>query len=236
VSTSNAIKAGAAPRWRTITIKQAVAVTGLMMAGFLIGHLAGNLILLKSDPKAFNDYAKFLASLGAGLWIARIILIAALIIHLAGIAYLVMENRAARSTRYAVHNWSGKPTMAVRSMLLTGSLVLAFLALHLWHFTFTEHHGPAATINGQDLGLFGLVYNSFHLGWTYTIIYLVAMVLLGLHLDHGIQSLFKTLGFNHPDYTPKIRIFSRLFAVAIAGGFAIIPLYIKLFHPMEAAL
>ncbi|MCA9450783.1 MAG: succinate dehydrogenase cytochrome b subunit, partial [Candidatus Omnitrophica bacterium] len=175
----------------SIIRKQIVAVTGLMLVGFLIAHLTGNFLLF-AGPEAFNGYSKKLHDLGAILWVLRIGLLAAFLAHIYLAIQLTAENHSARKHRYAVSNQKGDGGFAKRSMIYTGLLVFLFVALHLYDFTFRSKTGDPTVISGvnegESLGLFGLVWNSFLEPW-HAGLYILAMIVLGLHLSHGIQSL-----------------------------------------------
>jgi len=218
----------------SITNKQVVAITGLLMSGFLVAHLSGNLLILQGAEQ-FNEYAKFLAELRPGLLVAEFGLLAIFLIHIAAIIRLVRRNRRARDRGYGMYRYKGGSGLAVRSMVLSGLVTFFFVGIHLWQYTFTAHEGSHTVVAGEELGLYGLVYNSYYHSWINVIWYVLAMVVIGFHLDHGIQSSIKTLGFNHMRYTPVIRVLGRLFAIVIAVGFAIIPLYVILFNPMDAS-
>lgn len=208
--------------------KQLVAVTGIAMVGFLLGHLVGNLLILVG-PEAFNGYAAMLASIPELLWVARVGLIVSLILHVYFTVMLTIENRAARGSRYAVQKSKGDAFVARKFMVLTGGLVFFFLFLHLRDFTLGDKVGDPSVIpgvnNNESLGLFGLVWNSF-LQAPRSILYILAVSCVGLHFSHGVQSLFQTLGLNHDRYTPTIEKLSLGLGAAIAVGFSIIPLYV----------
>jgi succinate dehydrogenase / fumarate reductase cytochrome b subunit len=215
--------------------KQVIAVTGAAMIGFLVAHLSGNL-LIYAGPKAFNAYAEKMASLGPLLWVMRIGLIVCALAHVYLTLKLVQENRAARPQSYAVDEPKGKRSLAAMIMQYTGIFILLFLALHLYDFTFANKSGPHSVVpglsNGESLGLFGVVWNSFKftdpIGWLRIPVYLIAVTGVGLHLSHAIQSVVQTLGFSHPRYTPLIRIASVGIGALLALGFGMIPVYVML--------
>lgn len=217
----------------SVTKKQVVAVTGLMLSGFLVGHLSGNLLLFKNDPEAFNAYAHFLTGMRPGFFIVEFGLLAVFLVHIHFAVSVTRENRAARPNGYAYNQDVGDPSLSVKTMIYTGMLVLVFVISHLWQFTFAGARDVSGLVDGNDLGLYGVVYNGFtnplNCGW-----YVFAMIVLGLHLNHALQSLIKTMGFNHARHTPKLEKLCTLVAVVIAVGFALIPLYIMFFRPMQA--
>ncbi len=211
----------------SIVKKQIIALTGLFQGFFILGHLSGNFLIFRG-PEAFNDYAHFLAGLGAAIWAARIGLICCFAVHVFIGITLYLENRTARGKGYAVSSSLGETNLAKKTMIVSGLLVFFFLILHLMDFTFGAKTGPATVVaGGESLGLYGLVWNSFLFSehWWRPSIYLLVVCLLGLHLGHGFQSIFQTYGFNHERYTPIIERLSALAGVVIALGFSSIPIY-----------
>jgi succinate dehydrogenase / fumarate reductase cytochrome b subunit len=209
-----------------------MAVTGLLLFGFVVAHLLGNLQLLKGAD-AINNYAKMLHDLGPLLWVARIGLLAVFVLHVATAFRLSRANKAARPVAYA-KGATMQATMASRSMVLSGLTVGAFLVYHLAHFTFGAVHGARAAKalevanapwNGHNVH--AMVTGSFADPLVVTL-YVAAQVVLFLHLSHGVQSLAQTLGFHHGRYTPMVRSLSVVLALAIAGGNAFLALSVLL--------
>ena len=205
--------------------KQIVAVTGLLLILFILGHLAGNL-LIYLGPDAYNLYSKKLTSLRPGLYLIELVLSGIFITHVWFTVLLVLENINARPIRYAISRPVGERSFATRISFYTGSIIFIFVATHLLDFTFTEHHGPQSVLkDGINYGLYGLVYNSFsnplHSLW-----YVVAICCLGFHLSHGIQSCVQTFGYNHPDMTPKIKKWSNFTAMVVTLLYCSIPVYV----------
>lgn len=192
--------------------KVVVGLAGLLLCGFLITHLAGNMFLFVGEG-AFNHYAETLGK-NPLLPGAEIVLALLFFIHIVVSLRLRYENKQARPAGYEDAKAKGGRTPGSRSMTWTALLVLAFLIVHIKTFRF-----------GDDAeGLYRLVMTWFA-NPLYAGFYVVAMLGLGLHLSHGVQSAFQTLGLNHPRYTPAIRKISVLFAVVIAGGFMFIPIW-----------
>lgn len=214
----------------SILRKQLIAVTGLALVGFVIAHLAGNATFF-FGPTAFNDYAHKMQSLGPLLWIMRGGLITVATVHVVFTLALVYENRRARPRRYKRSKAKGDRSWATRTMVYSGLLIVAFLALHLTDFTFAAKDGPRSVIDGvnddANLELFGLVWTSFKQWWRAGF-YVLAMAAVGAHLSHAIQSVFQTFGLNHERYTPWIRRFSVALGVLVAFGFSAIPIYVFL--------
>jgi succinate dehydrogenase / fumarate reductase, cytochrome b subunit len=204
----------------SILKKMLMALTGLAWFGFLVGHLSGNFLLFKG-PQAFNHYAEFLESTGALLIAAELGLIAFLALHVGTAAKLVWENRSARRRNYAVPNTNGKASWGSRSMAIAGTILLAFIIIHVRQFKFGDHT--------QEFGLWGLVVRSFQdplvVAW-----YVLAMLALGLHLSHGLGSAFQSLGVVRPKWRANLRIAGVAFGWAIALGFISLPVWAFFFE------
>ena len=201
--------------------KQIVAATGLMLILFVLGHLAGNL-LIYLGPEAFNNYAKKLASLRPGLYFIEIGLFLVFLTHIYLTALIVLENVRARSIRYQVYGDSKKRSLATRLMPFTGTYILGFVIWHLLDFTFIDKHGPRAILpDGNDYGLYGVVFNAFA-DPIHSLFYIIAMMCLGLHLAHGIYSFAQTFGFNQ-SLAKKI---SGSVALFISVAYSSIPVYV----------
>jgi succinate dehydrogenase / fumarate reductase cytochrome b subunit len=193
--------------------KAQMALTGLLLCGFLVAHLGGNLFLFKSR-EAFNHYAEALEA-NPLLPLAEIGLLVLFAVHIVMAIWTRVENRRARPERYQVYSASGGRTWGSATMIFTGVLVLAFLIVHLKSFRFAS---------GNEGDLYGLVTRAFR-NPAYSAFYVVAMAALALHLSHGFQGGFQTLGFNHPKYTPWVKRLGLAFAVVVCAGFASMPLW-----------
>lgn len=215
--------------------KQIVAVTGLMLIIFILGHLAGNLLIFLG-PDAFNGYAKKLAGLRPGLLVVESALGLVFLTHILTTALLVLQNIAAKGGGgYAVKKMKGAPSLAVRVMPYTGSIIFLFLIFHLLDFTFSDHHGDRSVLwDGQSYGLYGVVVNAFA-DPVHSSLYILAMFALAFHLAHGVQSFMQTLGFNHPRYTPVVQRVSNYFALFIALAYSSIPFYVYNLAQAQAA-
>ena len=197
-----------------------------MLILFLISHLAGNLFIY-GGPEAFNKYAETLKSLGPVLLVVELLLTLVFVVHIAFTAIVVIDNRRARPVQYAGGLASKERSLATRIMPYTGVILLVYIITHLCDFVFVDTMSAASVFDGQQLGLYGLVVhtfmNPFKVLW-----YIVAMMAVGFHLVHAVQSVMQTFGLNHPYYTPIIKKFSLVFGILIALGFSIIPLYVWL--------
>jgi succinate dehydrogenase / fumarate reductase, cytochrome b subunit len=209
--------------WRSsIGGKVTMAVTGVLLFGFVVAHLLGNLQLLKG-PDAINNYAKMLHDLGALLWVARIGLLVIFVLHVVTAIRLSRANKAARPVAYA-KNATMQATMASRSMVFSGLSLLAFVVYHLMHFTLGVVHTADAELkakastaawNGYDV--YSMVIASFSKA-PIAAAYIAFQVLLFLHLQHGLQSFAQTIGMHHGRYTPMIKSLAFLLAGAVAVG------------------
>ncbi len=210
---------------RSITSKQIVAITGLLLILYVIVHLAGNLFIF-AGPQAFNGYADKLGGLGPIKTMAEWILFFIFLIHIVAVTYLVTQNIKARGmTRYAVDNSKRPRSLATRLMPYSGTYLIVYLIWHLVDFTWANHHGNHSLMYGQDYGLYGLVINTFK-DPMHSWMYVLAMCFLGLHLAHGVQSFIQTFGFNDSRFTLGVRKFSNLFALAMVIAYSSIPLYV----------
>lgn len=197
--------------------KQIQGIAGLLLCGFLVAHLLGNLLLLKGD-EVFNAYAAKLASFGVGLYFAEAGLAALFLIHLCLGLWVALENRAARPVKYAVSAKSGEgATIASRTMVYSGVAILIFLILHLWMFKFSD-------FQSREYGLWQVVIEELNKPY-WAVGYLAVFVLLGLHLSHAVKSGFQTLGLNHPKYNPAIQAGGQAFAWLIAAGYAFLAIW-----------
>jgi succinate dehydrogenase / fumarate reductase, cytochrome b subunit len=180
--------------------KIAMAVTGAILLGFVVVHMIGNLKVFQG-PAKFNEYATGLREFGApflsagqALWIARVVLLAAVLIHIFAAFQLVQQSKAARKHGYAKYDNSMVFSYASRTMVWGGIIVLAFIVYHILHLTLGTVHPDFIPHNA---------YHNFVLGfqqWPVSLFYILAMIPLGLHIYHGMWSALQTLGANNPKY------------------------------------
>ena len=199
--------------------KALVAITGLMLFGFVIAHMLGNLQVFLG-PEALNAYAAGLKKLPGLVWAMRTMLLAAVLIHIVVSMTLVKQAAAARAAGYRLKQ-SLVTSYAARSMRWTGPLLAAFIVYHLAHFTWPGVAMGAYTHDYHDV--YSNVVNGFRIPWV-TAVYVVAQALLGLHLYHGAWSLFQTLGLNHPRYNRWREAIPRTIALAVVAGNVAMPL------------
>ena len=202
----------------TIGKKIVMAGSGAILAGFVLAHMLGNLQLYLG-AEALNAYSVFLREVlhGAGLWIVRAVLLAALGLHVWAAASLTAADRAARPVRYRAVE-PRESTYASRSMRWSGVLLFAFVVYHLLDLTF-------GTVNPsfQSGNVFHNVVASFRVA-PVALLYVVAMLLLWLHLRHGMWSMLRTLGLGHPRYERMAQRFAAAFATVVVAGNVSFPL------------
>lgn len=211
--------------------KLVMAVTGVIVYGWLILHLLGNLTVF-GGQELMNQYAFFLQNNAELLWLQRIVLIAALLAHIVSGIRLASINRAARPEPYATRKWRAA-TVASRYMLQSGLVVLGFIVFHILHFTtrniFSEDASrPFVTDAGvEQFDVFSMVVHGFSHWWV-VLIYLVGVGLLGMHLSHGVWSMLQTLGLNGKKFTPFAYRAGFVLGVGLVVLFLTIPLAVFL--------
>jgi len=203
--------------------KVIMAITGLALMGFVVVHLAGNL-LIYAGAEAINAYAENLRNLGALLWAARIGLLVAFVVHVGMAIKLTLGNRAARPVGYQ-YNATVQASLASRLMPQTGFVILAFVVYHLAHFTLR-----LTDTSYQELGPFD-VYAMVIRGFSDPIVastYIIAMLALGMHLFHGASSVWQSMGISHPRYMKILRMIGPVAGIGLAAGNISIPVSILL--------
>lgn len=212
----------------TVGKKALVAVTGFVLLGFLLGHMAGNLKAFVPDPQPgvadIDVYAAYLREIGVPLlphgwflWLTRAGLFSALVVHVVCVVQLAARNRAARPVGYRVTT-QVEATRSARAMLVTGSLLLLFVVLHLLHLT-VGNLDPANFEHGE-------VYQNLYLAFRQPIVvglYVAASGLVAAHLFHGTWSFFQTLGLDSPDRNLMLRRAAAAVALLLFFGFAAVP-------------
>lgn len=216
----------------TVGKKYLMGLSGLIWAGFIFGHMAGNMTILVS-PDMYNAYGHAIVSNKILLYGTEIALVATLAAHVALAVLLTKQNRESRGHRYAVTpNGDKGPSFASQWMAIHGSIILVFIISHLITFKYGPHY--ETTVDGVVMrDLARLIYEVFSnpaaVAW-----YLVALVLLGFHLTHGVRSIFQSFGLLHPAYQPIIRKAGALYAIVVAGGFISQPIFVFLTRAVAA--
>lgn len=198
--------------------KVIMSLSGLFLILFLCVHLSVNLLLLVG-PDAFNAGCDFMAL--PFIKVIEPVLALGFIVHIIWASILTLQNQKARPTKYAKRNQSQNCTWPSRNMYILGALVLVFLALHIatvWYkFKFGEITDHYEFVSG------------FLVQPIYGVIYILAGILLGLHISHGFWSAFQTIGFSNQIWRKRLEYVAYFFAIVFAVGFSIIPVYFMIF-------
>ena len=197
--------------------KVVMAVTGLIMVAYLITHVLANLLVFQG-PSNINAYSAFLHGTGGALWAARLVLLAALILHVVAAVQLANRRFEARPIGYAGGRRPQVSTWASRSIRWGGALILAFLVYHILHFTIGTAHPDF--VEGDP---YHNVATGF-LSLPVVVLYLIAMAMVGLHLYHGVWSSGRSLGMSPPSPNPLRRTLALALALLVWLGFTVIPL------------
>jgi succinate dehydrogenase / fumarate reductase cytochrome b subunit len=200
-----------------------MAVTGVILFLWLVGHMAGNLKAFQG-PEKFNHYAEFLREMGApvlpygtALWSVRIVILLSVLVHIWAAVRLTLMSRAARPEAYRHGLASDASTYASRTMRWGGVIILLYVIYHLLHLTFGSAHPSFVP---------GDAYHNVVVGfstWPVSVAYIVATLALGLHVYHGLWSSTQTLGANHPRFNRYRRATSAAVALVITAGFITVP-------------
>ncbi|RJQ47053.1 MAG: succinate dehydrogenase/fumarate reductase cytochrome b subunit [Nitrospiraceae bacterium] len=208
----------------TVGRKIVMAVTGLLMFGFIIGHLLGNTTIF-TGPDGINAYAEKLRNLGPLIWIMRVIMLVMVSLHVFFGVQITLEDNAAKPGSYAMKR-NLRSTFASRSMIWTGLLIAGYLIYHLLQFTFHVINPEISSMKNFDsLGrhdVFSMLVHGFQ-SVLVSSVYIAAMIAVALHLAHGIQSLFQTLGLNNDSSLPAIEKAGLITAVILFLGYVSIP-------------
>ncbi len=209
--------------WQSTNGKKVVmAVTGAMMFLFVIGHLLGNLQVFEG-PEKINAYGHFLHSIGEVLWIVRITLILAIVLHITATIQLALRSKRARPIGYS-RKEAINSSYASRTMYWSGPIVLAFIIFHLLQFTAGYIHPEASFVEGD---VYQNLVSGFQVWWV-SAWYIFAIILLGFHMRHGIWSMFQSVGLAHPRHTKTLKRAALLIATLIVLGYISIPISILL--------
>jgi succinate dehydrogenase / fumarate reductase cytochrome b subunit len=203
----------------TIGRKVVMAVTGVVLFGFVFVHMLGNLQMFLPDHEAINHYGRFLREVlhGGGIWVSRAVLLAAVVLHIGAAWSLTRTNWKARPVPYRIVTPDAS-TYASRTMRWSGPILALFIVYHLLHFTVGTVH--PAFVDGD-------VYRNVIVGfsdWPVSLFYVIAMVALGLHLRHGVWSMLQTLGASHPGWNRARNLAASVFTLVVVLGFISVPL------------
>ena len=211
----------------TIGRKYAMALSAMFLLIFLIMHLSVNLLSICS-PSAFNAASEFMGYNPFIQFLMQPILGFAVVFHFVMGFVLELKNRSARPVKYAVNQGSANSTWMSRNMIISGAVILAFLALHMydfWAHEMTYKYVPGEGDPNDMTRFWGELHAKFGEIWR-VVLYVISFVLLGLHLAHGFQSSFQSIGARHPKYTPVIKALGNWYSILIPAGF----IFIAIFH------
>jgi succinate dehydrogenase / fumarate reductase cytochrome b subunit len=206
----------------TVGKKIVMAVTGAILFVFVIGHLLGNLQVYEG-PAKLNAYGAFLHSIGEILWPVRIILLVCVTLHIIATVQLALLKKRARPIGYS-RKQAIASSYASRTMYWSGPIVLAFIIFHLLHLTAGYIHPGAAYIEGD---VYHNVVSGFQVWWV-SLSYIVAISLLGLHLRHGLWSMFQSVGILQLQHTAMLKWTAMIIALLIVLGYISIPISVLL--------
>lgn len=224
--------------------KFVMAITGFVLASFLLVHMLGNLQTLEGGPHAINAYANFLQTLPwEFLWGFRCALAACFVLHFLMAYLLVVENNKARPQTYAVKK-NLASTFASRTMIYTGTIVIAFGIIHILHYTMLKLNpefkvldwvATSGMYEGKTLhDVYAMMILGFSNTWV-SLAYIFSMVVIGFHLSHGVSSMFQSVGFRDEKWRYRLNAIAVVYCVVIAAGFSINPaaVLISKYTPLE---
>lgn len=223
--------------WSSVGKKVLTGVTGLALIGFVVAHLIGNLTLFLG-PHALNDYGHFLETMAHGwlIYIMEIGIFMIFVIHMiSAITVAWADKRKGRTVGYKYAKDAGgksRKTLASRSMIYSGSVIIFFVIAHIYLFKFNAGNPHEVDEHGVK-NLYKAVVLAFK-DPAFTIFTVVTMILVGLHLRHGFWSAFQSLGLANDKYLPILVTVARIFAIVLAVGFIAIPIYLFLSGDPEA--
>ena len=208
--------------------KLLMSLTGLFLISFLIIHLIGNLALFNNDGGlSFNAYAAFMST-NPLIGTVSYLLYAGIVLHVVVAFVLYATNKAARPVKYSVQKSKENSSWESRSMTLLGTLILAFLLIHLkdfwWQYKYGGGYEFVQDANGNR-DIYALVIEKFKTPFA-LVAYLLGITALFFHLKHGFQSAFQTLGLEHHKYTPAIKVVGLIFSIIVPIGFASMPIFV----------
>ena len=203
----------------SLGMKIVMAATGVILFGFIIGHLIGNLQIF-AGPEVLDSYARFLKDKPEVIWTARVTLLASVGLHILTAMQLTIRNCSARPIAYRLHRYD-EASYAARTMVWSGPIIGLFVIYHLLHFTVGIVHPSQPDFRAE--AVYANVVSGFQ-QWPVALFYILAVLSLGLHIAHGVSSMFQSIGLNHPKYAPSIRRSAVVLSSVIVAGYVSIPI------------
>ncbi len=208
----------------SIAKKIAMALSGFFLLIFLLQHMSINMLSVFSE-EAFNEVSHFMGYNPLVQFVLQPVLMFGVIFHLGMGIYLEQQNRAARPIKYAMNKGEANSTWMSRNMIITGVTIMLFLLLHMYDFWLHEMTVKYIDVKPEDpTRYWGELHDKFRSPIRVGI-YLLSFVFLALHLMHGFQSAFQSVGFNHRKYTPVIKKLSNIYAIVVPLGFVVVAVY-----------
>jgi succinate dehydrogenase / fumarate reductase, cytochrome b subunit len=207
-----------------------MSVSGLFLVVFIAVHLTVNMLLIFDDTgELYNVAANFMAT-NPAIMVIEPLLGIGFLVHILWSFILEYQNWRARPVKYNKKDTSASSSWASRNMMVLGALILVFLIIHIinfyWIIRFNPHTMDSVTIGGVHMeDAYTLVADLFKNSILYNIFYIISAILLGFHLSHGFWSAFHTLGWNNKNWIYRLQFIGKAYAIIVAVGFSVIPLY-----------
>ena len=211
----------------TIFRKTLAGLTGLFLVLFLLGHLLGNLQLFipgEDGQKQFNEYALFMTT-NPAVKILSVLTYSSIILHTVLTLFLVFQSSSARDVKYLQSSGNANSTWGSKNMAVLGTLILVFIVIHMKSFWYEMHFGVIGLDPWGNKDLHTVTVTAFNELW-YVLFYVLSMVVLAIHLKHGVESVFQTLGIKTRRYVSLIHKAAYGFALIVPAAFASIPIYL----------
>jgi len=199
-----------------------MAITGTLLMLFLMVHVAGNITLFIGE-ETFTAYVETLSLFKPLIRVIEVILALVFLFHIFYGTKLWIENKMAKPKKYAVNAGAKSSNVFSRTTFLTGSIIFIFLVVHLQTLWYVFN------FSGEELSLYKMVVGWFQVPW-YSVFYIIAMGLLGYHLNHGFESAFQTFGWNNNRFFPVVKAIGLIYSIIVAALFASMPIYFLFFY------
>ena len=211
----------------TIFRKTLAGLSGFFLVLFLLGHLLGNLQLFipgEDGQKQFNEYALFMTT-NPAVKILSVLTYSSIILHTILTLFLVFQSSNARDVKYLQSSGNANSTWGSKNMAVLGTLILVFIVIHMKSFWYEMHFGVIGLDPWGNKDLHTVTVTAFNELW-YVLFYILSMVILAIHLKHGVESVFQTLGIKTRRYVSLIHKVAYGFALIVPAAFASIPIYL----------